>query len=252
MSNKRLTYIDSAKGILILLMIWFHVTYAVEKNVDGCNPIMRGAIREYTNSWFTVFFMPAFFIITGYCSRFTEERKDFYMKMLKTIVIPVAIITYIRECIYDFSFNPLHLFGPYKPNGNWFILALLMSRTIFYESNRIIRNKIFLFLFLSAITIIALYCRDNAFVPNPFYWKQGLCASLFIGIGHNLRTFEIKDKWLIIASIMYIVSIALINFFGLHRTVMVVILHPELYEFFEFVFLGINWNCFGDMAFEKD
>ena len=39
---------------------------------------------------------------------------------------------------------------------------------------------------------------------------------------------------------MYIVSIALINFFGLHRTVMVVILHPEWYEFFEFVFLALT------------
>lgn len=42
MSKQRLPYIDIAKGILILLMIWYHTPPAIERNIEGCHPIMGG------------------------------------------------------------------------------------------------------------------------------------------------------------------------------------------------------------------
>lgn len=40
--QQRLTYIDTAKGLLILLMIWYHTPPAVAIYVEGCNPYMGG------------------------------------------------------------------------------------------------------------------------------------------------------------------------------------------------------------------
>ena len=42
MTKQRLTYIDTAKGLLILLMIWYHTPPAVARFVEGCNPYMGG------------------------------------------------------------------------------------------------------------------------------------------------------------------------------------------------------------------
>lgn len=240
MTKQRLTYIDTAKGLLILLMIWYHTPPAVARFVEGCNPYM-GVISYCTRIWFECFFMPAFFIITGYCSSFSDDRKAFYIKMLKTIILPVSVISYIRCCIFDLSFNPLHLIGPYKPTGNWFIIALLIGRTIFYEVNKVFRKKqLWILTALSVLAIIAMFFRDNNMIHNPFFWKQGLCAAMFIGIGNYLRKYEISNNTLAISSGAYMILISLINCFDLHRTVMVVSLSVDWYEFVQFSVLAIT------------
>lgn len=242
--KQRLAYIDTTKGLLILLMIWYHTPPAVQKNVELCNPYM-GEISYYTRIWFECFFMPAFFIITGFCSGFVEERKSFYIKMFKTIILPVSVISYIRCCIFDFSFNPLHLIGPYKPTGNWFIIALIIGRTLFYELHIIFKKQsLWLLVVLSIFAIFAMVCRDNNIVQNPFYWKQGLCAAMFIGIGNYIRKFAISNRTLAIMSIAYIILISIINSVGLHRTVMVISLSVEWYEFVQFIILALTGTAF--------
>ena len=77
-------------------------------------------------------------------------------------------------------------------------------------------------------------------VHNPFYWKQGLCAAMFIGIGNYVRKFEIKRRTLAIFSAAYLILISIFNCFDLHRTVMVISLSVDWYEFLQFIVLAIT------------
>ena len=76
MSNPRLAYIDVAKGVLISIVIFHHISF--QANMAG---IHNGCIQwNFTflplyASWF----MPAFFIITGLCSNFNRPIGSFLL-----------------------------------------------------------------------------------------------------------------------------------------------------------------------------
>lgn len=240
MTKQRLPYIDIAKGILILLMIWYHTSPAIDRNIEGCNP-MIGGIGYNTRIWFECFFMPAFFIINGNCSRFAEDRKTFYIKLLKTIVLPTCAFRFLLPLIFDLSFNPLRLIGFFKPqSGQWFMTALVVARVLVYEAKHIIHNKWTLGAAFLLLTIFATIGKEISAIPNWYYWPQGLCAALFIWIGHVLRDYEITNKSLAIGSLVYLLAIVGVNLCGIHRPVMVVSLAVNWYEVPLFMLLSVT------------
>lgn len=81
MKAKRLEFLDIAKGLLILMVIIGHfkvmAIMCFSLNVPEINDF--SAINDF---WIS-FFMPAFFVITGYCSSLIEILKHFYTKVLE-------------------------------------------------------------------------------------------------------------------------------------------------------------------------
>ena len=69
--NKRLDYIDTAKGIGIILVVIYHH--------------LLGA--DYINNWISSFHMPLFFMITGYLYAFRDDYTkpvgEFIVKKLR-------------------------------------------------------------------------------------------------------------------------------------------------------------------------
>lgn len=243
--NQRLQYIDIAKGLLVCLVILYHTPAAIIRYCDNCNPVVND-IGLYTRMWYESFFMPAFFLINGFCSRFQEERKTFYSKLLKTIVLPTCVFRFINPIIFDFDANPLRLIGFFKPNsGEWFISALIVGRVIVYESRRLINSEKCISCLLGLLTIIAILINRYADprLLSFYYWPQGLCAAFFIWVGHSLRSYTITTSKLLGGAILYFIVICVINGFGLHRPVMVVKLAVSLYELPLFILLAVTGTC---------
>lgn len=189
--------------------------------------------------------MPAFFIINGYCSRFAEDRHTFYIKLLKTIILPACIFRFLMPFIFELNFNPLRLIGFFKPQGgSWFLTALFIARILVYEGKNILQSKWTLSVVFLLLTVFATMGKEFTSIPNWYYWPQGLCAALFIWIGHILRDYEISNRLLAISSLVYLLTILGVNLFDVHRPIMVISLTTNWYEVPLFLCLSISGSAF--------
>ena len=78
MEKQRITYIDVAKGILILFVVYGHI-YGHAKYLNFASVDW---IRQSCN-FFIPFYMPCFFVITGFCSSFKKPFLKFIWQSFK-------------------------------------------------------------------------------------------------------------------------------------------------------------------------
>lgn len=106
-NTKRIQEIDMAKGILILLMVAFHIEFFNTKYPDACSIIYA-------------FIMPGFLLISGYLFSVNKEPRKF-LKSISGIVVPYIFF----EIVYLLGIGML---GKYIGSSNTFdggVLALL-------------------------------------------------------------------------------------------------------------------------------
>ena len=93
-NRKRLEYIDVAKGIMISLLVFHHYP----SSMGGIAVAHIDEIKCW-QEWFIVFFMPAFFFITGFCSNFNKPFKEFLISNLKVLLIPAILFIVINRLL---------------------------------------------------------------------------------------------------------------------------------------------------------
>lgn len=185
METKRLAYIDTAKGILILLMVFGHV-------------FLSGLPRQ----WLYTFHMPAFFIITGmllnYASSLDKSLSAFLKSRMRTLIVPllffevVGILTDIVRYgftlnIFGYAYNTIS--GNFNTGPNWFLFATFVAEVIFVLLHKVFRNK-HLIIPVATIIAISMICNRNVF-PNAGQTGIGL---LFIMFGYYARHLLESDK----------------------------------------------------------
>ena len=100
MSQKRISYIDTAKGIGILLVVIGHSGYPSTNLV----------------TWISSFHMPLFFLLSGilfaHTGAATKKTKTFLKRKLCSILIPYAffsIASILASAILDYASFPAYL-----------------------------------------------------------------------------------------------------------------------------------------------
>lgn len=84
--KERLHYMDVAKGILIFLVIIHHQPQLEEEH--GVSNVFLAMLDNFSD-YYDAYFMPAFFIITGYCTNFMKQSIGKYvLHQAKTIMLP--------------------------------------------------------------------------------------------------------------------------------------------------------------------
>lgn len=127
--TNRIQEIDYLKGVLIILMIIFHLVY-----IADTYPYLKKIV--YT------FHMPAFLVISGYLANINKNAKSFFRTML-WIFIPYAVmelgyvvmssILPVREAVGQITPHLLlskvfmHPLGPY-----WYLHTLVLCSSIYY------------------------------------------------------------------------------------------------------------------------
>lgn len=193
MKAKRLEFLDIAKGLLILMVIIGHfkvmAIMCFSLNVPEINDF--SAINDF---WIS-FFMPAFFVITGYCSSFDRDFKTFLYKSFRTILLPAIIFSTITQ-FFVYCAGGASLIWNIKTvlksvfiNGAeeyWFCNALFMARLMCWVGNRFrnIYNPLLIFLILGCLGI---YLYDSSCVYNYWNFQHSLVCVLFMWIGHLIR-----------------------------------------------------------------
>lgn len=192
MSKQRIDYIDVAKGLCMILVVWQHVhTYYLD--------------LETGEFYMESFRMPLFFLISGMFFKMYTGFDVFAKKKINTLLIPFLFFYLSLSVLLP---NFLHIVGyeglressslgwkslfncffhkVYSNSTVWFLLALLWLNFIFYGINVFAkrfseRMHLFMMAFLSmACGIMGFYLGlnrlfvwaniDNALTATPFFF----------------------------------------------------------------------------------
>ena len=187
-------YVDIAKGLCMLFVIWNHVCAEFTKNV----------FVIYLNQFITAYYMPLFFIISGIFIK-NEPMGLFLKKKSKTILLPFFIfyvlsffVTYLASNYLGASlhneFKISNIFAvfysqPFSNGALWFLVALFFSviiiRIALYFSSWWKQLCIIL-----PISVLGFYWRHIFDFRLPLYMDTAFTASLFIFIGFTSSKYK--------------------------------------------------------------
>lgn len=173
MTKQRIDYIDIAKGVGILLVLWAHLY-----------------VCDYVHSAIYLFHMPLFFFISGMFYRNPTGCKVYVQKTLRKYVYPYAF--------FLLAFIPLTLILEVLENGGgkiefvkmfsatttnkplWFLMVLCAMNVIYSALHRLpaMRHAVCLLLFAAAY-----YCVCYGVHVPPVFCRIGL-SLLFYWLGH--------------------------------------------------------------------
>lgn len=213
--KERLPYIDIAKGLLILMVVWGHYELMLRLCFKVTDPVID-RFDSVEDLWVS-FFMPAFFLITGYCSNFNKPFKVFAKNTAKIILLPALIINYsiffVRHLYWDYGFvwvvktmvKNLLLSG----TNDWFLTSLFLSRLAIWGILKIKRTA-----FQASIAAMAMICgvalQDYCqFIPEIWYFKHALMMLIFLWVGAKMKITSYPPR----LSILYPILLCLLLIF---------------------------------------
>ena len=195
--NSRLSYIDIAKGLLILSVIYNHTG-----NLAAASGISNETIEYIPSTRFLVpFFMPAFFVIAGLCSNYEKDIKSFIISNAKALLIPAVLLLFVRllvRYVFTGTFSTLEWSGLTSPSvivnfgyWNWFLPALFTTKLLFYFVNRTVSSgggKVILCLIIHIIGVFLYNIKSSHLIWYNYYFYQHAMMYLFyIAIGHEIK-----------------------------------------------------------------
>lgn len=209
MNTNRIKYFDIAKGILISLLCFSHFPHALAK---------YGIESEYINivtQWhyiFQIFFMQAFFFITGYVTNFEKDIKDFIKDDIKSLFIPALFFTFVnRGCELLFCETKDDIYNViFNGTGFWFLYALFLSKLIVKIMHEVIGH---IYAFVIMLTLVPLgYISYLLDFSNYCYHQQVFTMTICVYTGMWLRNRKEEYDFLMKYSlVIFIVSIGILT-----------------------------------------
>lgn len=165
-----------------------------------------------------LFFMPAFFVITGLCSNFGKRFKDYLVSNLISLKAPVfffvALPGALGGLIPMYGFPPLSLkwwLIRMFDTGVWFLHALFLAKIAYWfihRTGRIWEWALVLSLYLFGMAAFMMRLPE-------FGWCYHACALMvFLQFGTCLRNFNFTKHQTIISSVLFFTTAALIQMGG--------------------------------------
>lgn len=217
--SKRVVWIDIAKGLLILLVILGHC---------DINDDIKYVIYS--------FHMGAFFFLSGLTFSPKRPPKDFFIKKLKTLVLPyimfsvvLTVYNFTKHVVFDSAFNLkdailsflIPISGRYESSvyGLWFLPCIFFTELLLYSIIKLYdRHKfiaiIYAFVVISAIVLF--YFLTNVACIITIIPFSLLCMFCGYFAKHTIR--KITDKRTVVIGgvslILFIVCVLLNHHFS--------------------------------------
>lgn len=197
--NKRLPYLDIAKGMLILMVVLGHMPQVADI-YSIHNPtfeFMRGASKLWVG-----FYMPAFFFITGMCSNFRIPFARFLVKNMKTLMLPSFTLMALTVWINNVLKGTVNIvdylsvgFSTFLKNGGvyWFLTALFFAKIIYWVVVKLIHSEKWQLVVFMFFMVLGTVCNNLlSFEPWYVYHTMTLVIFLFVGdlYGKNLTSSQ--------------------------------------------------------------
>ncbi len=229
--HNRIEWIDSYKGILILLILILHVLYYTDYKGLGYN---RFLVYPFTDMR-----MPAFFFISGFLlSKKYNDFPYFFKHRVRQIVIPYFIFFLINYLFWIFitrdgDQSSLSLIDPFlgmikgklekTPEGSltlltafplWFVTTLFIAEMYFFAVKKVSRNNMQLLLILAILALVGFSLSSllNRYEIRP-WWNIDIAitATVFYGLGYFVKTNNLISKINIANSSLKILIIILLS-----------------------------------------
>lgn len=188
MTQSRLEFLDNAKGIAIILMVYGHVELGIRYTGVIPNYV---AFKYITNLIYT-FHMPLFFAISGYLlSKLGNKRK--FLSELKRNTSKIAVPYLIWKNVFtatkllipsqiNFPAQPFSLLSIILPSAHyWYLFVLyfikIMSSFLTKRAN---------------LTVILISAVSYLLLPNYYNWALNL---FFFTLGRAIHDYGISLKW---------------------------------------------------------
>ena len=137
MPMKRLPEIDFLRGVLIILVVVFHLVY-----IADTYPYLKKVIYA--------FHVPGFFVISGYLLNVDKDARSFFKSILYLLIPylfvepPYAIATYvfnIREGMQELTLQAVLQKVFLKPLGLcWYLHTLIICSSLYYGLHRLFKH----------------------------------------------------------------------------------------------------------------
>ncbi|WP_455544271.1 acyltransferase family protein [Intestinibacter sp.] len=188
--NKRLEYLDIAKGFAILLVVLGHI-------YDMSNPI---------KIWIYSFHMPLFFVISGILCNHTNQKErtisNVIISKFKSLIIPYIffelLAIFISMIQNDFTFDAFKIniinsiFMYCKAGATWFLPCLFVAEVVFIFMVKYVENNKLCWLFSALIFLIPFSIEANhqyIIVPLRCFTAFG-----FISFGYYMYNIVIEKE----------------------------------------------------------
>lgn len=192
MSKQRLGYIDIAKGVLILFLLMGHALLFIKN--EGINDSFINDFQRIRGYLWSPYYMPAFFVITGFCSNFSKPFPTFLWQNFKTLKIPAIIFGTLIAVVAMTSHHTLsatailkHLALCWVNSGLWFLDALFISKLLYWCINRCCRGEVMAFI-ACVIFFIAGFIYYRYITSKDFgCLAHALLMTIFLFVGRWLK-----------------------------------------------------------------
>lgn len=222
MDNKRISWIDTSKALLLYLVLLGHI----ETHAD------------FVYLTIFTFHMPAFFILSGYTHKEGQQASIFILKKIKSLIFPYFIFCFlglILRLIYNdyYIFNHANLqtmlyqtFFTMQPDilfagTGWFLFTLFWANIGGYawikyigKFNKYIQYILVLLLCFFASNILFFNITIFNTERLPFKLDSAFMALFFWLVGYYLNKYNFMAKILkhIISSIVCVFIVYLLSF----------------------------------------
>ena len=222
MSKQRIIYFDIAKGILILFLLMGHALLFIKH--EGVNDVFINGFQKCRLYIWTAYYMPAFFVITGYCTSFDKPFLPFLWKNIKTLKIPAIIFGTFLTLVTLVSHDKLtitnvtsHLSWCVIDSGLWFLDALFISKLCFWALQRVTNNNYLILIACLVLFAIGFlwYQEQKGDVTNI---KHALMLTFFLFFGQTLKASKYElllERYKYIPLVLYILTTCCVLFWNL-------------------------------------
>jgi len=174
--RQRILWIDIARGIGILLVVFGHSW----RGLHSAGILHDDHLFVAVDRAIYLFHMPLFFFISGYLYYGMKNKKNMLKNIRRnvyTLIYPLFVWSYfqygIKYAAGDIVNNPVNLndfiYAPFPPKDMfWFLWALFLIYTITHLLAKISNNNGLLLLAVSAFTIFAPKSLYAAYIPGTF------------------------------------------------------------------------------------
>lgn len=198
MPKERLHYIDVAKGLLIIMVVWGHYELMCRLCFGVYDPTIN-ALDSVEDLWVS-FFMPAFFFLTGYCTNFQKRFFPFLLQGIKILIVPALVINYSANVVEYLSWGESSLWilktivksFLMTCAGEWFIPSLFLARLAVWGLVRINKNILTLSISFAMLCLGVILYDCFPQIPEIWAYKHALMVTIFVAAGNLLSNSRIQ------------------------------------------------------------
>lgn len=220
-TNKRIEWIDVAKGITIILVGIGHYQ---------CPKLLQ--------TWIYIFHMPLFFTLSGITLSIKKYNfLEFFLRKVKTLILPWIIALCINVCfqticrMVGISANPdkitsipLRIIINLRPGDTdpiyWFLPCLFVTELVLYGIFKSIINKKIIIVFFIVLLVVAIGYQKTINIRLPWELDILPMSAFFVGVGFVVKGYllniinNINKKKKLILILIFLILGTTIGFFN--------------------------------------